>query len=144
MPVQPLAVLCLAVTAFALTPLPLSGQRRGKVAGEQRIQAGTSIQDARTILAAARVVQGGARAFAAHPSGDQWSFYTLREDKVDLVLRYSPRTQKVTELTLYYLADRRTKSSDIAVTASVVQFYQNGSYAVLFPPPRRKAHLEEG
>lgn len=119
---QYLALLCFGVAFFALAPLPSNGQRRDNEWRNRKIEKGTLINDARTILESAKVPPGGARAFAAHPSGDQWVLYALRDEKVDLVIRYSPRTSKVTELSLYYVADRRSKGTDIAIEASAIQF----------------------
>ena len=131
-------LLFLIVAASTVVPLSLNGQRRDTATPKDRIEVGTSLDDARDILAAAKLQPAGLRAFSAHPSGDQWLSYTLRQGKVDLVIRFSPRTRKITNLKLYYLADRRSKTSDIAVGLSAIQFYPDHSYAVWFPPPPKQ------
>ena len=131
-------LLFLIVAASTVVPVPLKGQRRDNATPKSRIEVGTSLDDAKDILAAAEVQPGGLRAFAAHPSGDQWLFFTLRQGKVELVIRFSPRTRMITNLKLYYLADRRSKTSDIAVGVSAIQFYPDHSYAVWFPPPPKQ------
>ena len=98
------------------------------------IAVGISIEDAKAVLSTAKITAAGPRSFAAHPAGDNWLFYTIREGKIDLVVQYAPGSGRVTDLTIYYIGYPRSRMSDIAVAAKVIQFNSDGSYWVLFPP----------
>ena len=91
-------------------------------------------------LARAKFAPGGLKQFAADPNGDDWLFYSLEPGKADLVLQYSPRTNRLTDLEVYFLGQPMSKTNHIAMRISSITLHPDGSYSLRFPPrrPREK------
>ncbi len=105
-------------------------------ARDMTITVDSTVPFAKDQLAHAKISQSGPMPFAAHPDGDKWLYYSLEPGKADLVLQYSPRRNRLTDLTVYFLGQPRSKTSDIAMRISSITLHPDGSYSLRFPRSR--------
>lgn len=101
------------------------------------ISRGVSLDSTRKVIGSVGLKPSGSRAYASHPDGDKFLFYSLEVKRTELVVQYSPRTNQVTRLVLYALGDPRSKMSDVALDISSITFHRNGEYSIRFPAAQR-------